>query len=154
MQSLQPALHPFSSPRRRPSSSRAPPARAALPDSAPPSSASAPSPPPPSPPPPQEQSGNGKVVAAGAAAFGAALFLLSRSAVAPSFAALEAESVPFEQARLNGRPTVLEFYADWCEVRIRGSDSASPAPAHLRASRCVERACPAWWTWRGCRPAK
>lgn len=95
------------------------------------------------------------MVAAGAALFGAALFLLSRSAVAPSFAALEAESVPFETARSNGRPSVLEFYADWCEVREASRDGTGVCrEAHSRACRCAERACPAWWTWRGSRVEK
>jgi len=29
---------------------------------------------------------------------------------------LAANSVPYEEALSNGRPTVVEFYADWCEV--------------------------------------
>ena len=35
---------------------------------------------------------------------------------APALARLQQASVPLEAALYNDRPTVLEFYADWCEV--------------------------------------
>ena len=58
--------------------------------------------------------GNGGALAGGAVGFGVALFLVARlTAGGPSFAALESESVPLDAALRNGRPTVVEFYADW-----------------------------------------
>ena len=61
-------------------------------------------------------SSSGGVVAGGAAAFGVAVFFLSRAFGGPSLSTLEADSVPLDQALRNGRPSVVEFYADWCEV--------------------------------------
>jgi len=34
----------------------------------------------------------------------------------PALERLRATSLPLEVALVNGKPTVLEFYADWCEV--------------------------------------
>lgn len=62
-------------------------------------------------------SGNKSFVAGGAVGLGVALFLGARFSMgAPSFATVEANSVPLEAALSNGRPTVLEFYANYCEV--------------------------------------
>ncbi|XP_020700580.1 thioredoxin-like protein HCF164, chloroplastic [Dendrobium catenatum] len=48
------------------------------------------------------------------AAFG--LFLSSRLEFGISLKDLSSAAVPYEEALLNGKPTVVEFYADWCEV--------------------------------------
>ncbi|KAG0483812.1 hypothetical protein HPP92_011896 [Vanilla planifolia] len=48
------------------------------------------------------------------AAFG--LFLSSRLELGVSLKDLSAISMTYEEAISNGKPTVLEFYADWCEV--------------------------------------
>lgn len=48
------------------------------------------------------------------AAFG--LFLSSRLEFGVSLKDLLSAGVPYEEALLNGKPTVVEFYADWCEV--------------------------------------
>lgn len=62
-------------------------------------------------------SGTGGLIAGGAIGFGATLFLAARLSIGgPSFATLEADSIALDAALSNGRPTVLEFYADWCEV--------------------------------------
>ncbi|KAG9440820.1 hypothetical protein H6P81_020985 [Aristolochia fimbriata] len=53
-------------------------------------------------------------VASTASAVG--LFLSTRLDFGISLGDLTANAMPYEQALSNGLPTVVEFYADWCEV--------------------------------------
>eukprot|EP00899_Mesostigma_viride_P018497 jgi/Mesvir1/26649/Mv20438-RA.1 len=47
---------------------------------------------------------------------GVALFLATRLSGGVPLSALETSAVPLDIALGNGRPSVVEFYADWCEV--------------------------------------
>lgn len=76
----------------------------------------------PAPAPAAEQAGpSGGFLAGGAAGLGVALFLVTRVlGGGPSFAALEAGATPIDVALSNGKPTVIEFFADYCEVCASG----------------------------------
>lgn len=68
------------------------------------------------------------IVAVATVAIAMLVFFASR-AQGPSIGQLAAESVPLEQALTNGKPTFLEFYADWCS----SCQSMAPAIAKLKA---------------------
>ena len=58
-----------------------------------------------------------KLLAPAGIGLGVALFVLSRtSGGIASLEDLAQSSVPLDVAMTNGRPSVVEFYADWCEV--------------------------------------
>ena len=60
---------------------------------------------------------SGLVLAWVGAAVGVALFAGTRLAgESPTLASLAAKSVPLDVALANGKPTLIEFYADWCGV--------------------------------------
>ena len=73
-----------------------------------------PAPPPPSP--PEDPASGGKALAGAGFALGVALFAATSLGGAPTLASLERDAIPLDAALANGRPTVVEFYADWCEV--------------------------------------
>jgi thiol-disulfide isomerase/thioredoxin len=55
------------------------------------------------------------IVAVVAVILAVAVFLGIRvQSVSPSLVALAESAVPYEVAQTNGKPTLLEFYADWC----------------------------------------
>ncbi|MGB6017342.1 MAG: thioredoxin family protein [Nodosilinea sp.] len=55
------------------------------------------------------------IVAVAAVVLAIAMFLGIRTQSAvPSLSELAASAVPLEQAQANGKPTLLEFYANWC----------------------------------------
>ena len=59
----------------------------------------------------------GKLLAAGAVGFAVAAFLFSRFGTGvPSLGTLEQASMPLDTALANGKPTIMEFYASWCEI--------------------------------------
>jgi thiol-disulfide isomerase/thioredoxin len=58
-------------------------------------------------------------LAGGAVAAGVALFLAARflsGGAGASLAALESASLPLDSALRNGKPTLVEFYAPWCDA--------------------------------------
>ena len=57
------------------------------------------------------------LLAVGSVGLAVVAFAASRSLLGrPALDELRLHSIPLESALSNGRPTVLEFYADWCEV--------------------------------------
>ena len=60
---------------------------------------------------------NSVLLAVGSIGLAVVAFVASRSLLGrPALDELRLQSMPLDSALANGRPTVLEFYADWCEV--------------------------------------
>ena len=73
----------------------------------------------------------GGALGAAAAGTGVALFAATRLVGgAPSLGELAETSLPLATAVSNGRPSVVEFYADWCEV----CQETAPDVAAVRGS--------------------
>lgn len=67
--------------------------------------------------PPAPAPSNNAPLALGAVAAAVVLFAVTRlGGSAPTLATLEQMSTPLDVALVNGRPSVVEFYANWCEV--------------------------------------
>lgn len=64
----------------------------------------------------QNSSGNVLLAVGAVAVAAASLFVVKTLDGGPALDRLRSTSMPLEVALINGRPTVLEFYADWCEV--------------------------------------
>eukprot|EP00850_Spirogloea_muscicola_P002982 SM000011S19160 [mRNA] locus=s11:1326119:1327264:+ [translate_table: standard] len=63
------------------------------------------------------QSGGRRGLAVASVAAAVGLFLSTRlAAPTATLASLAVQATPYDEALANGRPTVVEFYADWCEV--------------------------------------
>lgn len=66
-----------------------------------------------------EQGGGspGGVIAGGAVAAGVAFFAATRLlSGGPTLEALQADAIPLNDALRNSKPTLVEFYANWCET--------------------------------------
>jgi thiol:disulfide interchange protein len=91
---------------------------------------------------PASQDGQGKVwLAVGAVGVAAAAVLAGRVLDGgPALARLQQASVPLEAALSNGKPSVLEFYADWCEV----CNELAPTTLQVRPHGpvCMQRQAP------------
>ncbi|WZN61645.1 thioredoxin-like protein [Chloropicon roscoffensis] len=75
----------------------------------------------------QQKGGAPGLLAPAGVGLGVALFILSRTAGGglATLSDLAASSVPLDVALSNDRPSVVEFYADWCEVcKSSAKDSA------------------------------
>jgi thiol-disulfide isomerase/thioredoxin len=77
-----------------------------------------------------EQDGGspGGVIAGGAVAAGVAFFAATRLlSGGPTLEALQADAIPLNDALRNSKPTLVEFYANWCAPIA----ASSPRPPRL-----------------------
>lgn len=87
---------------------------------------------------PEAPSQGNNWLAVGAVSVAAAAVLVSRGFDGgPALARLQKASVPLEAALSNGRPTVLEFYADWCAV----CNELAPATLEVLCRRAFPAVC-------------